>query len=142
MIPSSTWSTTPRSPTLSASIVQVEFIKQQIPFPPSPNAGGGGTFGGRNGMIIIDAPPIDLSFDVYARSGDEEHRIGGITARADGGLQNAQDINAHPASVFPDATTVDLILRAAPGPAERTLDITRAWNGEIVIEDVPIRAEE
>ena len=124
------------------SIVQVEFIRTQIPYPPSPNAGRGGTMGGRNGMIIIDAPPMDLSFDVFARVGDEEKRIGGITARKDDGLQNAQRIDTHPKRLFPSAETFNLVLRAAPGPAEGTLEITRIWDGEIVIEDVPLREEE
>jgi len=127
-----------RAPAVRDSIVQIEFILTTIQQP-----GGGGTFGGRNGMIIIDSPPMDLSFDVFARVGGEEKQIGSIAARAaEAGPQNAQQIVHHPRDLFPNALTCDLVLRASPTAAERTIDIFEVWDGEIIIEDVPIRAAE
>jgi hypothetical protein len=98
-------------------------------------------FMGSNGMVLVHPVPANLSMNVFARVGEREERIGAIAVAANQrGIDNAQRIDRHPAGLFPDADRFDLVLRPAPGAAERTVDMLEAWVGdEIVIVDVPLR---
>ena len=115
------------------SAVRIELVEKQLTI-------GRTRYGTRNGMVLFDILPVDVAFDVFCRVGEAEHRIGGISAL--GGetrLQNTQ-LDTHPGTFFPGADAVDVIFRASTAPAERTLDITTIWDGELVFEGVPIRS--
>jgi len=86
--------------------------------------------------LKIGAIPLPLAFDIVARAADgREWKISpisssGPTQYSTGGFVMAKD-------KF-DAKVVDLIFRPSPGTAESSVDITRMWNGEITIHDVPV----
>lgn len=97
------------------------------------------TYNGRNGMILVSPVPVNLSFDVFARVGGAQQKIGAISVPAnERRITNAQIIRKHPRELFPGAESFDLILRSAPEAAEQTVDIMEAWDGEIVIENVSL----
>ena len=113
--------------------IQIELIATQL-------AIGRHRFHGQKGMILVDTVPMDLSFDVFCRSGGIEKKIGAIFVR--GGvndIENAQRITDDPKTLFPNAAEVDVIFRTNMVPAERTIDSIAVWDGEIIIENVPLR---
>ena len=115
------------------SSIQVELVETVL-------AIGKHEFHGRKGMILVDTVPMDLSFDVFCRAGGIEKKIGAIFAR--GGvndIQNAQRITDDPKALFPNAAEVDVIFRTNVARAERTIDSTAVWDGEMIIENVPLR---
>ncbi|MCK4871689.1 MAG: hypothetical protein KAS72_03085 [Phycisphaerales bacterium] len=104
--------------------------------------GGEQTMAVLQGTVVFLSPPVDLSFAVFGRHGKTEKRLGSAMARAGRDTNCPFDYRTDPREVFPDARTIDIVLRTDVGPAERTIDITEVWDGEIVIEDVPLYAEE
>jgi hypothetical protein len=112
--------------------IQPEFVDKNIEISRT-------QYGGLNGMILVSPVPVNLSFDVLARVGDTEEHIGAIAVHANmSRITNAQRLHRHPREVFPGADKFDLILRSGPEGAEESMDIYEAWEGEIVIRDVPL----
>jgi hypothetical protein len=113
--------------------IEPEFIHDRV-------IRGRASYHGTEGIILVHPVPVDLSFDVFARVDGVEEKIGAIAVQANQpGIHNAQSIERHPRTIFPDAARFDLVLRASPDAAEKTIDIFEAWDGEIVIKDVPLR---
>ncbi|MEE8153701.1 MAG: hypothetical protein V3T53_01945 [Phycisphaerales bacterium] len=116
--------------------IQIELVATQL-------AIGQGQFYGQKGMILIDTVPMDLSFDVFCRAGGIEKKIGAIFVRGQvNDIQRARRITDDPNTLFPNAPMVDVIFRTSTAPAERTIDSTAVWNGEIIVENVPLRRAE
>jgi hypothetical protein len=96
-------------------------------------------WGVANSLMTIVGAPVAYSFDVYARETGvtREEFVGWIAGEAQSSefcrMQN------WPQMIFPNATSVDLILRTNPQHAQRLLSITEIWDGEIVIPNVLIR---
>lgn len=111
--------------------IQLEFIEKNLKI-------GGTKFGGRFGMILFDTVPMDLSFDVFARADGIEKKFGSIFVLGGVKLQNTHRLTNEPKSLFPNATSIDVIFRTNIEAAERTIDCTSVWDGEIVIENVPL----
>lgn len=85
--------------------------------------------------LIIAALPLPLAHDVFLRSADREWRLTSISVSGATHYGTGGDI---PAKDNFDATRVDVIFRPSPGAAHHSVDITRMWNGEIVIPDVVV----
>lgn len=86
--------------------------------------------------ILVEQPPMAVAFDIFARSGGHEERLGSLV-----GLANARgmtQLRVLPGALFPQAKNIDLIFRTNPALAEKWLTITEVWDGEIVIPNVPI----
>jgi hypothetical protein len=92
-----------------------------------------------NSMVTIVDAPVDYSFDVYASEtgGAREEFIGWIAGQAQ--TSESCRMQNWPGMTFPEARSVDLILRTNPQHAQRLLSITGIWDGEIVISNVLIR---
>jgi hypothetical protein len=80
--------------------------------------------------------PINLAYDVFARSGSREYRLGTMLYR---GKSNTSDMTQY--SLPPDlkGDRADVIFRPSLDAAETTVDIQQIWDGEVVIKDVPIK---
>jgi hypothetical protein len=99
---------------------------------PSPSPGSGTSF---SLDLKIAALPVPLSHDIVLRSGPREWKlsslaVGGATSYGLGG--------AIAEKVPFDARRVDVIFRPSEKPAVSSVSITRRWDGEIVIPDVPV----
>ena len=88
-----------------------------------------------NGQIRITAPPIGVAFDVFARIGEREYSMGGVS-KAKGA-----STHSHVHTGWEDAppTSCDIILRSSAKVARRTVDLFEIWEGELVYQNVPIR---
>ncbi len=78
--------------------------------------------------------PVAVAFDVIVRDGEEEHRLGGVY-KAKGLVGNWGVIGNVPAL---DGDTIDIILRANPEVAKKSVDIYEIWGGELCFEDVRV----
>jgi hypothetical protein len=93
--------------------------------------------------LKLPQPPVNVAFDVYWRVGEREWLIDylvvpagsrGTALTAPPILHRQTQLDGFPSWVG----SVDLVLRTNPRAAEATVDITEVWDGEIVIEDVPL----
>ena len=88
--------------------------------------------------LSIGTLPVPLSHDVFFRAPDgREWKVTSITASrptqyGTGGYVRDKDGRF-------DANRVDVILRPSPAAAQRTVDIVRMWNGQIVVKDLPVK---
>jgi hypothetical protein len=86
--------------------------------------------------LKVVAIPLPLAYDVFARAADGREwkltsiSMTGPTHYGAGGYVWAKDNF--------DAKVVDLVFRPSLATAESTVDITRMWNGEIVIPGVAV----
>jgi hypothetical protein len=86
--------------------------------------------------LVIGTLPVPLAYDVYLRGPDgKEWKMSSISVSGPTHYGTGGYI---PAKANFDAKRVDLIFRPAPKVAEGTVDITRMWNGELLIHDVPV----
>lgn len=95
------------------------------------------------GYITPWNPPLDLAFDVFWRVGDREFALGMFTLDNDGPHEPRHPpYGTHFATLhdFPEtADTVDVIFRTSPAAARRTIGIERIWDGQIIVEGVPLK---
>jgi len=90
------------------------------------------------GFIYFRDTPMPAAFDISWRAGDREWPVGSAASNGGGGVRGvgfAGEIEGF------DADRVDVILRPSRDAALETLDLRRIWDGEIVIEDIPVRRE-
>lgn len=88
-----------------------------------------------HGEVELKRPPVNVAFEVFARSGDVERRIGQATAGP------SRWVTVHlrgNLNAMPTDHRVDVVLRSSRKAAAATLDLYQIWEGEIVIPDVPI----
>ncbi|MCB9850875.1 MAG: hypothetical protein H6817_09250 [Phycisphaerales bacterium] len=78
--------------------------------------------------------PIDIAFEITLRSGDDVWNFGNVVVHA--GAMAANNKTAILRDF--DADAVDVILRSSADAARETTDVTRIWDGEIVVKDVPV----
>jgi hypothetical protein len=88
--------------------------------------------GGWNGS---PGPPMDLAFEILARTAGQEHRLGWMLVRKSGDPAYLWDFSHE----GPAVQTVDVILRSSAETARKTTDITEIWDGELVYPNVPCR---
>jgi hypothetical protein len=102
-------------------------------------------YGGRHGIILVDPLPVALSFSVYGRADGKEFELGSFASTANRSrIENVgfDALKHDPQAIFPSYDSIDIILRTITGPAERTVEIDSIWQGEVVIEKVPLRRAE
>ena len=92
-----------------------------------------------SGLFDFDAPPMDFAFDVFVRSGEREWPVGQIDSETEHPWDFSGSFGGPVDGVLGDR--VDVILRPSQAAARQTLRITRIWNGEIVLENVPLRRD-
>jgi hypothetical protein len=83
--------------------------------------------------------PANVAFDVFGRRDGVERQLTTICASRRIGAGG--EFHYSRSEFFPDAETIDLVLRSNPRVAEESLDITLIWGGEIVYEDAPLRED-
>lgn len=81
--------------------------------------------------------PADAAFDVIWCAGEREWTVGTISGTRGSG-HHGRGYGGDAPDLDPAATTVDIILRPSLKAAARTTDILDIWDGEIILEDVPI----
>ena len=89
------------------------------------------------GFFDIDAPPVDFAFEVFLRIGQEEWPVGQIDSESEHDWDFSGSFNGR--ADIRETTLVDLILRPSRVAARQTLRITRIWNGEIILANVPLQ---
>lgn len=88
------------------------------------------------GGFHVEEPPTDLAFDVFLRAGGREWLVGQI----DSDIAGPRDFPWFRGTADGlEDTHVDVILRPSLAAARRTVSITRIWDGEIVLEGVPVQ---
>lgn len=88
-------------------------------------------------LLVFTNPPVDLAFRVVLRSGGREWPGGTVVVKSGFSGQHAVGFGAEVDDSF-DARSMDVILRPSLNAATGTTDIFDVWDGEIVIENVPI----
>lgn len=88
--------------------------------------------------------PLPVAYDVIWRQGEREWTVGSITSgkTADQaaqmyGMENTRHVFG-PVNGLAKAS-VDIVLRPSPGAAERTTDVFRIYNGEIVYKGMDVQ---
>ena len=86
----------------------------------------------------VAAPPVNLAMDVLVRDGGRETLIGGFS-RAVGSCDAMDGVeNQNVDAVLSSAKTVDVVLRSNAAAGASSMDVLEAWDGEIVIPNVPV----
>ena len=84
--------------------------------------------------IEIEAPPVNIAFDVIMRVDGAEHDLGSIHKKqgesTSWGVSGAYD--------GPVPETCDIILRSNVDILRRTVEMSRAWKGELVYPNLPV----
>lgn len=88
-------------------------------------------------IVIMDAPPANLSFAASVRKGGEEFPVGHLGARA--GRRETVGYLRTKLPAVRSGDRVDLVLRADPTAAALIDGIDAYWDGELVFEGVRIR---
>lgn len=86
--------------------------------------------------IDLGILPVGVAFEVFARVGGKEHPLG-LLWRQRHQDRTAREVTGRYSG--PLVQTVQLVLRGGPEAACGTVEMTEAWQGEIVYEDVPVR---
>ena len=87
------------------------------------------------GTIQFNNPPMNLAYEVIARYGGKEHRVGEVTYHAPAGTSGYSTSGSVP---DPPPATADVILRPSEKAAVDTVDIYTYWNQEMVFPNVPV----
>jgi hypothetical protein len=99
------------------------------------------TYNGGKGLNVqfkIDKVPENVGFEVFGVVGGKEHLLGTLTAAA--GTETHSSFSASSFPATPDGK-IDLILRSDEKAVRQTVDIYKAWKGELVYKDVPVASE-
>ncbi len=112
--------------------------------------GQGGGFGGEwvNVSIDLGDVPVPCAFEVVARRGEREWKLGTIASGRSCGDTNemylmpqedadTRQLAARVARL--DVSTVELVFRPSAEAALRTVDQTRFYGGEVVVADVAVQ---
>jgi hypothetical protein len=97
----------------------------------------GGRYSPLSARVDLDRLPVEVAFDVFARHGGEEYRVGQVYANRGGRgdfLLNAEKFPPGRA-----ATAVDFVFRSNVKIAKGTVDLYQIWAGEVVLENVPLK---
>ena len=91
-----------------------------------------------NGRLRMDEVPMSFAFKVYALIDNNEKYVGTITSERPFRL-DPYEFRIYWYHPGPAIETVDLILRSdRKHLRESTVDIYEAWDGEIILEDIPV----
>lgn len=91
------------------------------------------------GTVMFKGHPAPLGFDVYWRDGEREAPVGSASAPLGVQMSVSYGGGGEPLPPGFDARRVDVILRSNTERATSSVEITKIWKGEIVIEDVELQ---
>jgi hypothetical protein len=94
-----------------------------------------GEKGSVNGGLVVQSAPMPVAFEIVLRSGGKEWKAGEVAAAPSPGQQWFA-ISAQAAEL---GDTCDVVLRPSRLAAEKTLDLTEIWYGEVVLKNVPVQ---
>ena len=86
--------------------------------------------------LKIGTPPMPLAFDVFLRSGAREWKLTTISMY---GATEYMTGGYLPATANFHARRVDVVLRPSVATAHHSTEITRIWNGEVIVPDVEVK---
>ena len=86
--------------------------------------------------IGVDGPPVGIGYEVFARWGGQEKKLGRFAAPA-GKRNHGYGTGTEVGELT--AEKIDLILRPSIDAAISTTDVFEIWDGEIVIRDLPVQ---
>ncbi len=89
--------------------------------------------------IDLDASPVGLGFDVFARADGHETKLTSFATPAWSTAGSRGWWMGLSGPVLPATAAADVILRSSPAAAAATVDTFDVWDGELVFPDVPIR---
>jgi len=85
--------------------------------------------------LQVDNPPLPLAYDIFMRlPGGKEEKLAGITLTGSTGYGTGGHPKKHVT-----AQKVDLVFRPSVELARNTVTMTRMWNGEVILKDVPLK---
>ena len=84
--------------------------------------------------LSIESPPVNVAFEVFVRQGDSEWKAGLLVGLAH--LQSSTSAGTTIVGLQPGP--VDVVLRASKEALRPVTVIDDAWDGEIVIENLPV----
>ena len=88
----------------------------------------------RTATAWVTAAPVGLSFDVFLRwAGRPEWRIGSVACPP--GMTMGYGLGGWPGDLTP-GTPYDVVFRGNPSLAAETIDVTQAWDGEVILHGV------
>ena len=82
--------------------------------------------------LDVAGPPVGLSFDVFLRQPGRPDLPVGTLARAAAPAGNTMMTGVARWPALPRGSTVDVVFRSNPGVAADTVDVSQAWDGELV----------
>lgn len=84
--------------------------------------------------VGVSGAPSPIAFEVFARQGDNERRIGSISFPA--GVNSVKGVSAPFNEI--EVGPIDVILRPSEDVIRSTVDLMSAWDGELIFENVPV----
>jgi hypothetical protein len=90
-----------------------------------------------NGELQMTAVPVDIAFDVFARSKGHEYSLGSVNCAKGSGTHYGIGGAVSGAAASTQPSTFDLILRSNEHVARNTVGLHSAWKGELVYPKVP-----
>lgn len=119
-------------PTAAVSLIQSRIRPERFVI-------GAGSLNHLGGDLVVwrgTAQPT--AFDVWARIGANEYRIGAVVPKSSGGNRVEHWVSGEiPPGLAP--STIDLILRSSEPAARSTPNLTQIWEGELIYRDVPVK---
>lgn len=96
---------------------------------------------GFQSQFFVDAPPVNLAFEVFARTGGKEYAIGtlDVVKGKVSGYGQGSGPEGDKLKELPAGRVVDVVLRSSETVARGTVDLFEIWQGEIVIPDVQVQ---
>lgn len=91
-------------------------------------------------QIKLAKPPMSIAFEILTQVDGIEKRVGVVTWQEDSRDINWDGVWWNP--LGPPPSSVDLIFRSSKEVAAKTLDLYKIWNGEFILENVPVIVEE
>ncbi|MGA2500566.1 MAG: hypothetical protein ABSH20_22730, partial [Tepidisphaeraceae bacterium] len=88
-----------------------------------------------NGGVMVQSVPMPVAFEIVLRSGQKEWKAGELAAPVSS-TQQWFGISAKAGEI---GETCDVVLRPSRAAAEKTLDLTEIWDGEMVVKNVAVQ---
>jgi predicted RNA-binding Zn-ribbon protein involved in translation (DUF1610 family) len=92
-----------------------------------------------SGNLTVPGLPVDVAFEVFARTGGREYRMGALARAAAPVINLSTGFSTWgKENLPPPVDKVDVVFRSSEEVARGTVELTQFWKGEIVVPDVPV----
>ncbi len=88
--------------------------------------------------LNITSLPVNVAFDVFARTGGHEHKITTLTCNKGTTMQYGLGGSEQKLAGTTQPATIDLIFRSNEKIGRESIDQTECWKGELVYRDVAV----